>query len=280
MDLALRVTPPILLTGRRAPRILERKLMVYRRMWIHLISGFFEPLFYLLSIRVGLGKLVGNVVTDGHAVSYAIFVAPALLAASAMNGAIYDSTFNVFFNLKYAKTYDAILATPMAVGDVAVGEVAWALLRGLMYAVAFLVVMAALGLVQSFWAVLALPAATLIGFAFGGMGMAATSYMRTWLDFEFVQPAIMPLFLFSAAWGSPCSSLRRSTARSTPCGGRATTARWAAFPPTSPWCLRSTCARTGCMVPWPCCAPPPPPPGRSPSSWGRPPRSCPTAPPC
>jgi len=200
MPLALRVAPPLLLTGRRAPRILERKLMVYRRLWIHLISGFFEPLFYLLSIRVGLGKLVGSVVTGGHAVSYAAFAAPALLAASAMNGAIYDSTFNVFFNLKYAKTYDAVLATPMAVGDIAVGEVAWALLRGLMYAVAFLVVMAALGLVHSFWAVLALPAATLIGFAFGGMGMAATSYMRSWLDFEFVQLAILPLFLFSATF--------------------------------------------------------------------------------
>ena len=200
MDLALRVTPPILLTGRRAPRILERKLMVYRRMWIHLISGFFEPLFYLLSIRVGLGKLVGNVVTDGHAVSYAIFVAPALLAASAMNGAIYDSTFNVFFNLKYAKTYDAILATPMAVDDVALGEIAWALLRGLMYATAFLVVMAAMGLVHSFWAIAALPGSTLIGFAFGAVGMAGTSYMRSWLDFEFVQLSILPLFLFSATF--------------------------------------------------------------------------------
>jgi len=200
MDLALRITPPLLVAGRKAPRILERKIMVYRHLWVLFLAGFFEPVFYLLSIRIGIGKLVGHVNVGGHALTYAAFAAPALLAASAMNGAIYDSTFNVFFNLKYAKTYDAILATPMAVGDIAVGEVAWALLRGLMYAVAFLVVMAALGLVQSFWAVLALPAATLIGFAFGGMGMAATSYMRTWLDFEFVQLAIMPLFLFSATF--------------------------------------------------------------------------------
>jgi len=200
VDFAPRIVPPVLFTAKRAPRILERKLMVYRRLWVHLISGFFEPVFYLLSIRIGIGKLVGNVNLDGHAISYAAFVAPALLAASAMNGAVFDSTFGVFFNLKYAKTYDAILATPMAVEDVAVGEIGWALLRGVMYATAFLVVMAVMGLITSWWAILALPGATLIGFAFGAVGMAGTSYMRSWLDFEFVQLSILPLFLFSATF--------------------------------------------------------------------------------
>jgi lipooligosaccharide transport system permease protein len=197
---AFRVAPPMLLRGRRAHRILERKLMVYRRLWVHFISGFFEPLFYLLSIRVGLGKLVGNLTTGGHVLTYAEFVAPALLASSAMNGAVFDATFGVFFNLKYAKTYDAILSTPMAVDDVALGEIGWALIRGLIYAATFLAVMAMMGLVQSFWALLALPAATLIGFAFAAVGMAGTTYMRSWQDFEFVQLAIMPLFLFSATF--------------------------------------------------------------------------------
>ena len=200
LDLAPRIVPPALFAGRRAPRILERKLMVYRRLWVHFLTGFFEPVFYLLSIRVGIGKLVGDVSFNGHAISYAAFVAPALLAASAMNGAVFDSTFGVFFNLKYAKTYDAILATPLGVEDVAVGEIAWALLRGFMYATAFLVVMAVMGLVGSWWAILALPGATLIGFAFGAVGMAGTSYMRSWLDFEFVQLSILPLFLFSATF--------------------------------------------------------------------------------
>ncbi len=200
LDLAPRILPPGLLAARRAPRILERKLLVYRRLWVHFITGFFEPVFYLLSIRVGIGKLVGNVHFHGHELSYATFVAPALLASSAMNGAVFDSTFGVFFNLKYAKTYDAILATPLGVEDVALGEIAWALLRGLMYATAFLVVMAALGLVKSYAAILALPGATLIGFAFGAVGMAGTSYMRSWLDFEFVNLSILPLFLFSATF--------------------------------------------------------------------------------
>src|SRR5581483_10770695 len=107
--------------GRRAGRLVERNAMVYRRTWLVLVSGFFEPLFYLLSIGIGLGKLVGHV----GGVSYASYVAPALLAASAMNGAVYDATFNVFHKLKFEKLYDAVLTTPVEVGDVAVGEVGW-----------------------------------------------------------------------------------------------------------------------------------------------------------
>jgi len=205
----LRLTSPLFLGRQRAPRILERKLMVYRHLWLTFLAGFFEPVFYLLSVRIGIGKLVGTVNVGGQALTYAAFVAPALLAASAMNGAVFDSTFGVFFQLKYQKSYEAILATPVTVDDLAVGEIAWALLRGFMYAVAFVLVMAILGLVLSPWAILALPGATLIGFAFGSVGMAATSYMRSWQDFEFVQLTILPLFLFSATF-YPLSTYPRS----------------------------------------------------------------------
>ncbi len=201
MALIARVAPPIVFGGRRAGLLIERNLMVYRRGWLVIVSGFFEPLFYLLSIGLGIGALVGAVpVGEGRAIPYTIFVAPALLASSAMNGAIYDWTFNVFFKLKYAKTYDAILATPVGVGDVALGEIGWALIRGALYAGTFLLVMLAMGLVLSPWAILAFPAALLIGFAFGAVGMAATSFMRTWNDFELIQLVILPLFLFSATF--------------------------------------------------------------------------------
>jgi len=199
-ELPLRLVSPLLVGRPRAPRILERKLMVYRHLWLTFVAGFFEPVFYLLSVRIGIGKLVGEINVAGHAVSYASFVAPALLAASAMNGAVFDSTFGVFFQLKYQKSFDAILATPVTVDDLAAGEVGWALVRGLMYAVAFLFVMAVMGLVHSPLAVLALPGATLIGFGFAAVGLACTSYMRSWQDFEFVQLAILPLFLFSATF--------------------------------------------------------------------------------
>jgi lipooligosaccharide transport system permease protein len=185
----------------RSSRLVERNLMVYRRTWMILVSGFFEPLLYLLGVGFGIGSLVGSVATEGgRVVPYAVFVAPALMASSAMNGAIYDSTFNFFFKLKYAKIYDGVLATPVAPADVARGEIAWALIRGTLYAIAFLVVMVALGLVASPWAVLAVPASILLGFSFAAMGCAATTFMRSWQDFDLVQLVLLPLFLFSATF--------------------------------------------------------------------------------
>ena len=187
---------PMPMGGRRAVRVLERNVMVYRRTWLVILSGFFEPVFYLLGIGFGLGKVVGDV--DG--ISYAAFVAPALLATSAMNGAIYDSTFNLFYKLKYARTYDAMLSTPMDVPDVAVGEITWALTRGLIYAIGFLVVMGVLGLVTTPLALLAVPASVLIGFAAAGLGTAATTFVRSWQDFDLVFVITLPLFLFSATF--------------------------------------------------------------------------------
>jgi lipooligosaccharide transport system permease protein len=129
-----------------------------------------------------------------------VFVAPALMASSAMNGAVFDSTFNVFFKLKYSKLYDSVLATPLGPRDVAVGEITWALVRGSLYAGAFFLVMLLAGLVRTPWALLALPAALLIGWAFASVGMAMTTYMRSWQDLDVVQLAIVPLFLFSATF--------------------------------------------------------------------------------
>jgi lipooligosaccharide transport system permease protein len=117
-----------------------------------------------------------------------------------MNGAVYESTFNVYFKLKYAKIFDAVLSTPLRAVDVARGEISYALLRGSFYAVVFVVMMAGLGDVDSYWAILALPAAVLVGFAFSAVGMATTTYMRSWTDFDLVQLVLLPLFLFSTTF--------------------------------------------------------------------------------
>jgi lipooligosaccharide transport system permease protein len=181
--------------------VLERDLVTARKHWRVMLSGFVEPVFYLFSLGIGLGALVGRVRTDqGASVPYAVFVAPGLLAASAMNGAVFDSTFNVFWKLKYAKLYDSMLATPLGPRDVALGEVAWAQLRGAAYAAMFMLVMLVAGLLPSWWALLALPAAVAVGLAFAGVGMAATTFMRSWQDFDLVTLAILPMFLFSATF--------------------------------------------------------------------------------
>ena len=185
--------------GGRGVLLFERNLMSYRRMWTIIVSGFFEPLFYLLALGYGLGGYVGEVVIDGQPIEYAAFVAPALLAASSFNGAFYDAT-NIFWKLRYQKLYDAVLATPLGPRDIAVGETAFALFRGLIYAVGFFTVILALGLVESWWALLALPATVFIGFAFAGAGIAAVTYMRSWQDFDVLNLAVLPMFLFSATF--------------------------------------------------------------------------------
>jgi lipooligosaccharide transport system permease protein len=173
--------------------------MATRAYWPVFLSGFFDPVFYLLAIGVGIGQLAGDVEVAGTPVDYTAFVAPAMLAASAMNGAIYEST-NMFFKLKYGKIYDGILSTPLQARDVATGEIAWSLARGSIYSLAFLLVMAVMGLIQSPYGILAVPAAILVGFAFGAAGVAATTYMRTWQDLDLVALVTLPLFLFSATF--------------------------------------------------------------------------------
>lgn len=184
----------------RALHVAERNVMSYRRNWKILMTGLVEPFLYLLSIGIGVGALVGTVPVSGREVDYERFVAPALLATSAMNGAIFDATFNFFFKIKYAHTFDAMLSTPLGVGDVALGEMGWSLARSTLYAASFLAIMAASGLVESWWGLLALPAATLIGMTFAGVGMAATTYMRSFVHFDYVNLVMIPLFLFSATF--------------------------------------------------------------------------------
>jgi lipooligosaccharide transport system permease protein len=201
MTLPLRVAPPLMFGSRRALRLIERNLYVYRHGWLVIVSGFFEPLFYLLSIGFGLGQLVGNVPGPGGTlISYQLFVAPALLASSSMNGAITEATLNFFFKLKYQKTFESILSTPLSVADIALGELGWALIRGGLYTLGFIVVMVFLGIGVSPWLLLTLPAALLISFAFGAVGMAATSFMRTWQDFDLIQLVVLPMFLFSGTF--------------------------------------------------------------------------------
>jgi lipooligosaccharide transport system permease protein len=180
--------------------VVERNVMTYRRQWVAFVTGFFEPIFYLFSLGIGLGALVETVSVEGRTVSYAQFVAPALLASSAMNGAIFDSTYGMFFKLRYMHTYDAMLATPVGPRDIAVGEVLWSLVRSGAYVVGFLVIATGMGLVTSWWALLAVPAATLIGFTFSAVGMAATTWVRGFVDFDYIQLALVPLFLLSATF--------------------------------------------------------------------------------
>ncbi|GLZ79483.1 transport permease protein [Actinorhabdospora filicis] len=187
--------------GLRPAPMVERNYAVHRHGWIMIISGLLESLFYLFSLGVGVGALVKQIeLPGGRMVDYAVFVAPAMLANAAMNAAVAETTFNVFGKLKWMKLYDGVLATPMRPRDVAAGEITWALIRGAIYSAAFLVVMAALGLTDTWWAVLAFPGSVLIGLTFSGIGMLATTYFRNWPDFDWMMAFIFVMFLFSGSF--------------------------------------------------------------------------------
>lgn len=186
----------------RSGSMIERALLALKSStWFVVLSGFFEPVFYLLSFGFGLGSLIGGV-TDGtgHSVSYAAFIAPALLATSAMNGAIYDSTWNVFFKMLFGKLYQTILSTSQGSLDVALGEITWALMRGFAYAVAFMIVVTPLGLIPSWWGLLAIPAAVLVAFGFASIGMGITSYLKNFQQMDWVNFFLLPMFLFSGTF--------------------------------------------------------------------------------
>src|SRR5262249_48354469 len=165
------------------------------------VSGFCGALVYLLSIGMGVGALIGDVrLADGRAVPYATFVAPAMLAASAMNGALAECTYNFYGKMKFAHLYEAILATPVRPMEAALGELLWAMARGSVYSVGFLVVMTTMGMTSPGWAVAAFPSALLVGFAFGAFGMWLATLMRSWQDFDLIAVIQFALFLFSGTF--------------------------------------------------------------------------------
>jgi lipooligosaccharide transport system permease protein len=194
------VLPPGLYAG-RLPSLLERSLMSSRRSWLNVVAGFVEPICYLSALDLGFGRMVSTVVgTDGRPIRYAMFVAPAMLAATAMNGAVYDAIPNTFHRLTYAKLYDSMVVTPLGPVDIALGEIGSALLHGGLYAAGFLAVLVASGLVVSWWGVFALPAALLIASAFAASGLAVATLMRGYHDFELVNLVILPMFFLSTTF--------------------------------------------------------------------------------
>ena len=197
--------------GRRSASVLERNVASLQpSYWLVMASGFLEPVLYLFSIGVGVGTLIGDLtLPDGRVIGYAAYVAPAMLASSAMSGALSETTFNFFGKMKFMKLYDGMLATPVRPIEIALGELAWAMIRGNIYAAAFLVVMVVMGLTSVGPAVVAFLAAVLVGFAFGGVGMALSTFMRSWQDFDLMASAQFALFL------SPGRSCRPSGIR--PC---------------------------------------------------------------
>ena len=186
----------------RAMVMIERALFAAKSSnWLIIVSGFVEPVLYLMAFGFGIGQLIGDIKDgNGNPVSYAAYIAPALLATSAMNGALYDATWNVFFKMHFGKVYQVMLSSSLGPMDVALGEISWALIRGATYSIGFMAIVAPLGLVANAWGLLAIPAATLIAFGFASVGMAITSYMKNFQQMNWVNFFLLPMFLFSGTF--------------------------------------------------------------------------------
>lgn len=197
--------PRLLAAGgaaRRAASVTERNVAALRTLyWLLMLSGLLEPLLYLFSIGFGVGGLIGDItLPGGRTVGYAEFVAPAMLASAAMSGTLSETTFNFFGKMKFMRLYDGILATPVRPIEIALGELAWAMVRGSLYSAAFLAIMVGMSLTTPARALAMVAAAVLTGFAFGAVGMTISTLMRSWQDFDLIFSAQFALFLFSGTF--------------------------------------------------------------------------------
>ena len=186
---------PVSIVG--AWRVWERNLRVYKSRWIYSIfPNFFEPVFYLLGIGIGLGAYVAAAGTfEG---GYLAFIAPGLVAASAMNGASFETTYNVFVKLHFGRLYDAMVATRVNMEDVALGEILWAVTRSLLYGGIFLFGTLFFGVPITAYLLLAPLAIILIGFCFAAIGLTFTAVIPSIDYFSFYFTLFLtPLFLFS-----------------------------------------------------------------------------------
>jgi len=185
----------VTVSPRHALAVWQRNLTMYRRTWkLNILPNFFEPLLYLASIGIGVGAYVDQM----GGTSYVAFLAPGLVAVSAMNGASFEVTYNAFIRLNFEKTYESMLTTPVQPEDVLAGEVLWALTRASIYGGCFFAVIAAVGLAPLPHALLALPAIPLTGLVFAALGIAFALRIRSIDLFSFYFTLFLtPLFLFS-----------------------------------------------------------------------------------
>jgi lipooligosaccharide transport system permease protein len=189
-----RLLPDVWVRG--AVHVWRRDLTVYAKTYkMNILPNFFEPLFYLVAMGIGLGAYVGR---DMGGLSYLAFITPGLIVASAMNGASFETTYNVFVKMHFGRTYHAITATPVNIEDAMLGEVLWAMTRAMIYGLAFALVVALFGLLPPVAFLLMVPLLILTSFVFAAVGLCFTSFIKVIDLYSFFYTIwLTPMFLFS-----------------------------------------------------------------------------------
>jgi len=188
-------------------RVFEHRLLSYRRTFrASIFSSFLSPALFLTAMGVGLGSYVSNPTAIGG-VPYLVFLAPGLLAATAMQSAAFEATFPIMAGLLWSRIFHGMQATPITARDIALGNLAWIAARLTMIAAVFTLVIVLFGAAESALVVLAIPAAVLTGMAFAGPIAAFSATQDTPEKFNALfRFGITPLFLFSGTF-FPISSL-------------------------------------------------------------------------
>jgi lipooligosaccharide transport system permease protein len=178
-----------------AVSVWRRNATMYARTWkFTILPNFFEPVFYLAAIGIGVGAYVGQMAGT----SYVEFLAPGLVCVAAMNGASFEVTYNLFVRMNFEKTYDAMLTTPLQTDDVLAGEILWAMTRVCIYGGIFFLIVALFGLAPMPHALLALPVVPLTGLLFASIGVSFSLRIPQIDLFSFYFTLFLtPLFLFS-----------------------------------------------------------------------------------
>jgi lipooligosaccharide transport system permease protein len=189
---------PVKFSPRQAFRVWQREVSVYRHVYRStIISNLMDPLIYLLALGFGLGAYVTRI----EGLSYIQFIAPGLIASSIMTAASFETTINTFVRINFDRVYEAMMATPVTVEDIVVGELFWATTRSTIYATVMLVVVVALGLVHSWFAILVPFMGVLGGLMFAVIGLTYTSFLKSIYHVNyFFTLFVTPLFLFSGVF--------------------------------------------------------------------------------
>jgi lipooligosaccharide transport system permease protein len=175
--------------------VTRRNAAMYRRTWaLSILPNFFEPVFYLWSIGLGVGAYVNKMA----GLSYVEFLVPGLICVSAMNGSSFEATYNVYVRMHYEKMYAAMLTTPVEPEDILTGELLWALVRACIYGGIFLLVTMTFGVASPLQALRVLPVIPLSGLLFAALGLAFTLRVGSIDLFSYYFTIFLtPLFLFS-----------------------------------------------------------------------------------
>jgi len=179
-------------------RVFYRNLQVFKKTWkANIMFNFVEPLLYLWALGFGLGMYVSQI----GGLSYIDFLAPALIASSAMFSTTYEMTYGSFTRMGYQKTFHGMVATPVSMDDVVMGEILYGTFKGVLYGLVFLVVVAMFGVLKSPWALLIPVPLALMVMSFSILSLIWTSIAPNYDSFGyFFTLFISPMFLFAGVF--------------------------------------------------------------------------------